>query len=537
MEKNNNSKSEFWNFLVSHGNRLLYDMDNYNFDLLYFLERTRSVDQTFSSFLSSAKFIAFEEEVMDEKKKSIHINELFDFRILEDFVNNNFDSKRIKISEFSTDSKDIINIIESNNNDARWIINTLKKCFSHGSFELDFERKVYLIENNTKGNELKAEVGFYWLANLGSLVNADRREIDHELQFFLEPYFYYHQAERFATKKEFIKYLKNDKSLYYLPLILLDGTSEEKVKAKKELSLFWNNVLRDRNIEEAMPDMTKEVPNGKIRLSKVTNDGLLNRIIDETDNIRGFYKMSSSSQINMLERIIYDVFCVEFSSIEQTNNIDYGLDLLINQAGFIAFGNFLNYCEKNKIEPTKDNIRSFADDAYNYGFYKKKIALAYFYGFFLFTANKDKIFDNYVDYESFDLSDITCYDYKKGEEVFNEIKKLDAENDLSDLKKEKLRLLKKSLIIDSHGTPAVVPNNKSFFRSIRNAISHKQIYTIYELSKQSLSGIDRDSIVLKNYGKFMACMSIDRLIELLTDKRFLLAIEEYEKDRIKDKSK
>ena len=61
--------------------------------------------------------------------------------------------------------------------------------------------------------------------------------------------------------------------------------------------------------------------------------------------------------------------------------------------------------------------RLFADYSYNYGTYKKKMALAYFLGILLFSGNKDEIFDKEIDYDEFDLSNIVAYDFASGKEI------------------------------------------------------------------------------------------------------------------------
>ena len=56
-------------------------------------------------------------------------------------------------------------------------------------------------------------------------------------------------------------------------------------------------------IIEAMPNMTKKVDNGQIRLVSL-REAHFPRIISEVENVRNFYKMNPQSQQGIIETIM-----------------------------------------------------------------------------------------------------------------------------------------------------------------------------------------------------------------------------------------
>ena len=81
-------QSDFWNYLVSKSKALLDDMDNFQYSEEKFIEKIRSVDEQFLSFVWGMKFVAYEEEIVDTKKKDDAIEETLGINIIEQFVNN-----------------------------------------------------------------------------------------------------------------------------------------------------------------------------------------------------------------------------------------------------------------------------------------------------------------------------------------------------------------------------------------------------------------------------------------------------------------
>ena len=243
---------------------------------------------------------------------------------------------------------------------------------------------------------------------------------------------------------------------------------------------------------------------------------------------------------------MYDIGCIEFFP-SQSHNIDFGLDLLGNQIGLSKFYGYLEECVSRNQEMHPNAPRMFADYTYNYGTYKKKMALAYFLGILLFSGNKDEIFDEEIDYDEFDLSNIVAYDFvngiKIGEIIANlknnisTMKELPTSKKIQkvlDKKSQKLRDFEEQLLKDTGGTPAVRPSNKEIFHRIRNAFSHKQIFNSYiiDSNKDISTSIDMNQILLADEDKFIAYINIDDLLSLLMDNKFYEAIK-----RVETKSK
>lgn len=183
------------------------------------------------------------------------------------------------------------------------------------------------------------------------------------------------------------------------------------------------------------------------------------------------------------------------------------------------------------------------DYTYKYGAYKKKMALAYFLGILLFSGNKDEIFDEEIDYEEFDLSNIVAYDFAAGKEIEGIITNI--KNNISiikeqqntkksqkvlDKKTEKLKSFEEQLLKNTDGIPATRPSNKEIFHRIRNAFSHKQIYNAYSVDDETniTTSIDMNQIILADEDKFVAYVNIDDLLALLMNKKFYDALKKAE---------
>ena len=290
-----------------------------------------------------------------------------------------------------------------------------------------------------------------------------------------------------------------------------------------------------------MPNMLKTVDNGQIRLVSLGEEHI-SRIISEVENVRNFYEMNPQSQQGIIETIMYDIGCIELFP-SQSHNIDFGLDLLGNQISLSKFHGYLEECVSRNQEMHPSAPRMFADYTYEYGAYKKKMALAYFLGILLFSGNKDEIFDEEIDYEEFDLSNIVAYDFAAGKEIEGIITNI--KNNISiikeqqntkksqkvlDKKTEKLKSFEEQLLKNTDGIPATRPSNKEIFHRIRNAFSHKQIYNAYSVDDETniTTSIDMNQIILADEDKFVAYVNIDDLLALLMNKKFYDALKKAE---------
>ena len=540
-------QSDFWDYLVNKSKVLLDDMDNFQYSEEKFIEKIRNVDQQFLSFVWGMKFVAYEEEIIDENKKSDAIEETLGLDIIDQFVKN----KTTIFKNLNPTTTLIItgpeNVLKDEAHDSRWVLGVIKKCIAHGNFSLDFNRGVYIINNDDPVNELYCEAGCFWLAQLGNLITTDRNMTVNHTDLLLKPFICSYLERPMKNQDEVRRYLKSDDFLCYFPLISVDGTYEEKLKAKTELLEFWQKITIDSEfngssvILNAMPNMLKTVDNGQIRLVSLGEEHI-SRIISEVENVRNFYEMNPQSQQGIIETIMYDIGCIELFP-SQSHNIDFGLDLLGNQISLSKFHGYLEECVSRNQEMHPSAPRMFADYTYKYGAYKKKMALAYFLGILLFSGNKDEIFDEEIDYEEFDLSNIVAYDFAAGKEIEGIITNI--KNNISiikeqqntkksqkvlDKKTEKLKSFEEQLLKNTDGIPATRPSNKEIFHRIRNAFSHKQIYNAYSVDDETniTTSIDMNQIILADEDKFVAYVNIDDLLALLMNKKFYDALKKAE---------
>lgn len=546
------SQSDFWEYIVKKSKIVLNDMDNFEYSEDKFIEKIKSVDQQFLSFVWGMKFVAYEEEIVDSKKKSEAIEETLGIDIIDQFVKNKTNIFKNLIPVTSLNIKGPDNVLKDDQHDSRWVLGVIKKCIVHGNFSLDFNRGVYIINNDDPANELYCEVGCFWLAQLGNMITPERNLTINLSELFLKPYVISYLEKSISNLEELKEYLSSDNFLCYFPLMTLNGTYEQKLKAKSDLIKFWNETMIDsefngRNvIIDAMPNMKKKVNNGQIRLVSLGQEHTP-RIIFEVENVRNFYKMNPQSQQGIIETIMYDIGCIEFFPA-QSHNIDFGLDLLGNQIGMSKFHGYLETCLSKKQEMHPEAPILFADYSYNYGIYKKKIALAYFLGILLFSGNKEEVFDNVLDYDDFDLSNIVAYDFASGKEISDVISNLKINisnlesNPVSkktqmvlDKKRQKLKSFEEQLLKDTDGISATRPSNREIFHRIRNAFSHKQIYNCYIINNETNVSdlIDLSYIVLADEDKFVAYVNIDHLLSLLMNEKFYNVLKQIEKSNSK----
>ncbi len=540
-------QSDFWEYLVNKSKALLDDMDNFQYSDEKFIEKMEHVDEQFLSFIWGMKFVAYEEEIVDEKKKSDAIEETLGIDIIDQFVKNKTNIFKNLNPTTTLIIRGPENVLKDENHDSRWVLGVIKKCIAHGNFSLDFNRGVYIINNDDPLNELNCEVGCFWLAQLGNLITPERNMTVNNIDLLLKPFIITYLEQPLKNKSDVKEYLHSKDFVCYFPLIIVDGNHNEKLEAKSELLKFWDKITIDSQfngpsvILNSMPNMIKSVNHGQIRLISL-GEQHFSRVISEVENVRGFYEMNPQSQQGIIETIMYDIGCIELFP-SQSHNIDFGLDLLGNQIGLSKFLGYLGECISRNQEMHPGAPRMFADYTYNYGTYKKKMALAYFLGILLFSGNKDEIFDEEIDYDEFDLSNIVAYDFAGGKKIDGIIANL--KNNIStmmeqptskktqkvlDKKTQKLRSFEEQLLKYTDGTPAVRPSNKEIFHRIRNAFSHKQIYNYYIMDSNTniSTSIAMNQIILADEDKFIAYINIDDLLSLLMDNKFYDALKRAE---------
>ncbi len=551
MMKNNGNEdilpSEFWKYIINKSKALLYDMNFFEYNLKKFQEKFLQTDQQFLSFIWAMKFIAYEEEIVDSNKKSEDIEKVLGIDIIEKFVKNKTDIFPNLYPVNSLVIKGPAYVLKDEIHDSRWVLGVIKKCIAHGNFSIDFNRGVFVIDNTEHGNELNCEVGCFWLAQLGNLITPERSEVINYTHLFLKPFMLRTLEKPLANESELEQFLNSNNFHVFIPLLYLKGTNEEKIKAKTELTTFWENVMKNGNLVKDIPTMTKEVTNGGFKLVGL-GQKYYQRIISEIKNIKGFYSMEINSQQNMIETILYDIMVIELIP-SQSHNIDFGLELLSNQAGYTKFYGYVEECNSKgkKIQPSVP--RAFADYTYCYGTFKKKMALAYMLGVLLFSGNKEEIYDQYIDYDSFDLSKVKAFDYASGKEVQmiiddlqRKISSLEAIEPKSkkinkkiESKKLKLSQFQSKLIPDADGIPKVRPSNKEIFHRLRNAFSHKQLFNLYlkETEENIPNAIDTTNILVKDEDIFLAIFNIDELLDILMSDKFYNALVAREQEHNK----
>ena len=523
----NYNMSNFWDYLVNCIDRALYDSKNYNFNFSSFNYKKDKIDEHLLGFIYGALFVASEEETIDKEKSYNKLSK----EIIKRYVRNETNVFPRLFPSTTLSIKGPNSILNDEEQDEYWVLACIKKNLAHGNFSIDNKRGTYIIKNDEAPNKIDCEVGIYWLAHLGMEIDYSRKNVDTLIPFVvLEPYFWNSVNEPLKTEemlKEFI-----DSNYIFSPFCFLSGDMDERIRAKDELNRVWLGVRVNRNIEKVMSDMAYEVPNGKMRAVDVKRNGFLSHLIQEVGNTRNFYEMDANSQNLILEQLIYDYNVLDV----HTNVVDYGLHLLAQQVGLSEYLGYEEYVQSENLSEDRNVTRAYANKLYNVGSFYKDIGALYLFGLFLFAGNKDQIYDSYVDYESFDLSDVIAYDYVGGkqlkktiDELSESIAKLEDQQlgksgqkklEKKQIKKDKLMNL---LIDDLSSDAAIKPSNKEFFHRVRNAISHRQIHLVY-----NDDGTVDDKIVLVDEDKFLTFIEPRKLIGLLTDKRFYEAIRMHE---------
>ena len=210
-------QSEFWNYLVNKARILLDDMDNFQYSTENFLEKIRNVDEQFLSLVWGMKFVAYEEEIIDENKKDDAIEETLGNDIIEQFVKNKTTIFTDLIPTTTIVIKGPGNVLKDEEHDSRWVLGVIKKCIAHGNFSLDFDRGVYIINNDDTANELYCEVGCFWLAQLGNLITPERNMTVNHTELFLKPFIFSYLEKPMKSQDEVRKYLQSDDFNCYFP--------------------------------------------------------------------------------------------------------------------------------------------------------------------------------------------------------------------------------------------------------------------------------------------------------------------------------
>lgn len=565
IDENTTSVSTFWKIIIQETKRAIQKMDELEYTEETYKEEIEQMHLPFLALIGMMRFVAYEEDLVDGKKKSPLIEEVLSKSIIDKFVFNDEDLMIQRSSDalillkstlnppegldFShinqIDIKGPYNVKEDPIHDSRWVLGVIKKCLAHGNFSFDHKRWMICIENKEPNNELVCDIGIYWLSRLGNLLKPNRQEILVERQLFLHPYLFNDIPKSIKSKNQLINYLNSEEFICYLPLLSLEGTTQEKLRAKRELSEFWDEVCINQDVVEKIPHMTKCVENGRITLFRYGSKAMP-RIIYELECIRDFYSLSKEVQTNMLASVMYDIFCMDMSG-SYSKDVDYGLYLLSDQTAHIRFFNYLNRLIDSQKPMESKDPEIFFNLEYRYGNYKKKLALCYILGFLLYSGSKETIFDKDFDYDSIDLSKIEAHDLPTGKQIANQITQLNIKisqlekrsstNDkvrkIAEQKKEKLKECLSQLTRTHDGKHSVRPSNKEIFHRLRNAFSHKQMHfdIVVDPKTNEFVRYDYDTIVIYDEEKFIAYVSIDDLLDILMNNIFIKHIQKYEEQK------
>lgn len=148
-------------------------------------------------------------------------------------------------------AKAVPNIIYAKENNNLWILDNIRDSIMHGAFEIDEERKLFLIDNKQYDRDFTAEIPFSWFIAYAKNDILSKKILDK----YTVKGFYYNKLKDdrryFLTKHEV-----RDNILYRINIVGNKFNVRNIEKRIKELF----NIYKDETITKDMIDKYKDIP-------------------------------------------------------------------------------------------------------------------------------------------------------------------------------------------------------------------------------------------------------------------------------------
>lgn len=247
--------------------------------------------------------------------------------IKKDIKNNNrlgrltkiVDQKEIDKVFDSNFSKEIPNIISTLETNKMWILDNIRDSIMHGSFEIDEENKLVLIDNQGHDRNLKTEIPFSWFIEYAKNDILKKRNINEYTVYG----FYYNKNKLNKKEWETQKELKNNIA-YFFKVSGITFNINEIENRIKELYKEYSNKQYDETLSvnyKQEIEKYKKIYNKKYLLSfYLSSEKVKKKIEEEYPNIQ--IKFGINHKNEMINKIIkscpkyyinYDLMIEEFN--------------------------------------------------------------------------------------------------------------------------------------------------------------------------------------------------------------------------------
>ena len=161
------------------------------------LEELLKKDEDFEFILSLTYLVLSKEKIIKKEIKNKdrlgRLTKLVDQKEIDKVFDPNF-------------SKEIPNIINTLEINKMWILDNIRDSIMHGSFEIDEEKKLVLIDNQGHDRNLKTEIPFSWFIEYAKNDILKKRNVNEHTVYG----FYYNKDKLYKKQWETQKELKNN---------------------------------------------------------------------------------------------------------------------------------------------------------------------------------------------------------------------------------------------------------------------------------------------------------------------------------------
>ena len=224
--------------------------------------------------------------------------------IKKDIKNNNrlgrltkiVDQKEIDKVFDSNFSKEIPNIISTLETNKMWILDNIRDSIMHGSFEIDEENKLVLIDNQGHDRNLKTEIPFSWFIEYAKNDILKKRNVDRHTVYG----FYYNKNKLNKKQWETQKELKNNIA-YFFKVSGITFNINEIENRIKELYKEYSNEQYDETLSvnyKQEIEKYKKIYNEKYLLSfYLSSEKVKKKIEEEYPNIQVNFGIKKKNEI------------------------------------------------------------------------------------------------------------------------------------------------------------------------------------------------------------------------------------------------
>ena len=314
------------------------------------LEELLKKDEDFEFILSLTYLVLSKEKIIKKEIKNKdrlgRLTKLVDQKEIDKVFDPNF-------------SKEIPNIINTLEINKMWILDNIRDSIMHGSFEIDEEKKLVLIDNQGHDRNLKTEIPFSWFIEYAKNDILKKRNVNEHTVYG----FYYNKDKLYKKQWETQKELKNN-IVYFFKI---SGTTFNINKIEnriKELYKEYSNEEYDETLSvnyKQEIEKYKKMYNEKYLLSFYLSSEKVKKVLEkEYPNIQIQFGIKYKNEI--IKKIIkkcskhyinYDLMIEDFNnkvSKKGINLLNYLENIITKQAEYenTDFSN-LNLNEKFNI--------------------------------------------------------------------------------------------------------------------------------------------------------------------------------------------